>query len=474
MTDPWGNPVTAEDQLVERLGPESNGDATEGELVLDDVAAFLARFVAFPSTAAHVAVTLWIAHAHMVETFESSPRLALLSPEPGSGKTRVLEVAELLVPHPQHVLNASVAAIFRMIGKFRPTLLFDEVDTIFGRSRKGDDGAEDLRGLLNAGHRRSATIPRCVGPQHNVEHFPVFAACALAGLGDLPDTLMSRSVVVRMRRRAPHEHVESFRRRLVEPQGHAVRDDLGSWCRLVAEDCGDAWPEMPHGVVDRPADVWEPLLAIADAAGGHWPATARKACVALVAAAASADDQSVGVRLLGEIRECFRDNEDRLPGATLLSRLHEMDESPWGDWYGKPIDARWLANKLKPYGVSSRQIRMPGGSNLRGYYAEDFHDAWSRYLPGSATSATAATPQVTGTESVADGVAAADPLSATATGNATNSPPLSRDVADVADVALFGEEDGEADSPDPPCMHCGAPKEGHPDALHRYVPDEEY
>jgi hypothetical protein len=130
--------------------------------------------------------------------------LALLSPEPGSGKTRTLEVLEDLVPAPMHVLSASTAAIFRTIEVEQPTLLLDEVDAIFGRRGK-DDNNEDLRALLNAGHRIGATIPRCVGPSHEVRRFPVYAAVALAGLGDLPDTLMTRSVVIRMRRRAPGE-----------------------------------------------------------------------------------------------------------------------------------------------------------------------------------------------------------------------------------------------------------------------------
>src|SRR3954468_19179364 len=84
------------------------------EQLIDDVSAFLARFVAFPSLHELNAVALWAVHAHALgieECFESTPRLALLSPEPGSGKTRVLEVLELLVHDPLHVLNASAAPI---------------------------------------------------------------------------------------------------------------------------------------------------------------------------------------------------------------------------------------------------------------------------------------------------------------------------------------------------------------------------
>ncbi len=285
--------------------------------LLDDVEEFLGRFVAFPAEAARVAVTLWAAHAHAVESFDSSPRLALLSPEPGSGKTRTLEVLDLLVPKAMHVLNASVAVTFRAVDKNQPTLLLDEVDAIFGKRSKDEN--EELRGLLNAGHRRGAQVPRCVGPNHELKLFNVYAACALAGLGDLPDTLMTRSVVIRMRRRAPGETVEPYRQRVHEADGHEIGDRLAAWIGQVADDLGNAWPELPPGVVDRPADVWEPLLAIAEAAGGAWPGRARAACVELVKVAASGE-ASLGVRLLGDLRAVFG-AADVLHTETILEHI---------------------------------------------------------------------------------------------------------------------------------------------------------
>ncbi|HET9256859.1 MAG TPA: DUF3631 domain-containing protein [Pseudonocardiaceae bacterium] len=251
-----------------------------GAGLLDEVAAFLARFVAFPSPAALTAAVLWVAHAHAIDAAESTPRIAFLSPEPGSGKTRALEVCELLVPHPMHAVNATPAALFRAVKDLasRPTILFDEIDTVFGPKAKEN---EEIRGLFNAGHRRGAVAYRCVGEgtRQKVEPFPAYAAVALAGLGDLPDTLMSRAVVIRMRRRAPGEHVEPFRHRIHAAEGHELREALAEWTASVATELETAWPAMPPGITDRPADVWEPLLAIADAAGGSWPDRARRACV---------------------------------------------------------------------------------------------------------------------------------------------------------------------------------------------------
>lgn len=93
----------------------------------------------------------------------------------------------------------------------------------------------------------------------------------MAGLGSLPDTILTRSVIIRMRKKAPNEKCEPYRRRVHEKQGHLLRDRLADWTATLHDQVSDAWPEMPEGVTDRPADVWEPLLAVADAAGGHWP-----------------------------------------------------------------------------------------------------------------------------------------------------------------------------------------------------------
>ena len=227
-------------------------------------------FVAFPSDAAQVAVTLWAAHTHLLDCFESTPRLAVLSPEPGSGKTRVLEILELLTPRVLFTLNASSAALFRKVadGAGRPTVLIDEADTIFGPRAAKEH--EDLRGFVNGGHRRGAMAIRCVvkGKTIDVEEYPCYTAVALAGLDDLPDAIMSRSVVIRMRRRAPDEHVEPFRRRVDGPGGDTLRDRLATWAADVAPKIDGAWPTFPDGIEDRSADVWEALLAIADAAGG--------------------------------------------------------------------------------------------------------------------------------------------------------------------------------------------------------------
>src|SRR5262249_43933885 len=162
------------------------------------------------------------------------------------------------------------------------TILFDEVDAVFGPKAKDN---EELRALLNAGHARGAVAGRCTmrGKDVITEELPAFAAVALAGIGWLPDTIMTRSVIIRMRRRAPGEIVEPYRRRLHAPQGDQLRIQIELWARAQPTDF--VWPELPPEIQDRNADIWEPLIAIADVVGGEWPARARATAVALIAVA---------------------------------------------------------------------------------------------------------------------------------------------------------------------------------------------
>lgn len=344
--------------------------------LLQQLEAFLGRFIAYPSEHARLAHTLWIAHTHFMEQWESTPRIAFLSPEPGSGKSRCLEVTEPLVPRPVHAVNTTPAYLFRKVSDpdGAPTILYDEVDTLFGPKAKDN---EDVRGMLNAGHRRGAVAGRCVtkGKIVETEELPAYCAVALAGLNDLPDTIMSRSIIVRMRRRAPGEQVEPWRLRINRPEAEELYDALAGWAATDRHRI--AWPELPAGIEDRNADVWEALIAVADLAGGDWPERARCSAVALVADSV-AGVPSLGVLLLRDLKVLFH-GFDKLPTETILTRLHELDESPWADLRGKPIDARWLSRQLAKYEVQPKVLRFDNGTH-RGYDAGDLADPWSRYI----------------------------------------------------------------------------------------------
>jgi hypothetical protein len=349
-----------------------------GDQLLAEIHRYLGRFVAYPSPHAQVAHALWIVHAHLMEAWESTPRLAFLSPEPGSGKSRALEVMELLVPRAVEAVNATPAYLFRRVSAEGgpPTILFDEIDTIFGPKAREN---EEIRGMLNAGHRRHSVSGRCVvrGKKVFTEELPAYCAVALAGLGHLPETILRRSIVIRMRRRAPNERIEPYRRRVTKAEGDDLHARLADWAATKLEDLSQARPEMPAGIEDRNADVWEALLAVADAAGGEWPGMARSAAVAFVTQAQETSP-SVGVLLLRDLQALFN-GRSAMTTVEIIEGLCALTESPWSDFKGKPLDARTLSRLLAPYEIAAKTIRVAGGTP-RAYRREDMLDAWQRYL----------------------------------------------------------------------------------------------
>jgi Protein of unknown function (DUF3631) len=367
-------------------------DPCYGQRMMREVERLLSRFISYPSDHCRTAHALWIIHTHLLRHFDSTPRLAFLSPEPASGKTRALEITEGLVLNPVPTVNVSPAYLFRKVGSGDATILFDEIDTVFGPKAKDN---EDIRGLLNAGHRRGAVVGRCVvkGKTIETEEVPAFAPVALAGLGWLPDTLMSRAVVIRMRRRAVNETVEPFRRRLHDSDTDKVRTMIEVWAKAVWSEGIETWPDLPAEIQDRDADIWEPLIAIADEIGGDWPAAARGAAVTLVTASKDRE-QSLGIRLLSDLQKVFGDR-DQVPTVALLEALIGREEAPWGDLRGKPLDPRGLARQLKQYDIKP-EVLWFGSRQERGYRRSDFAEAWGRYLPqspaASVTSVTSAIP----------------------------------------------------------------------------------
>jgi 5S rRNA maturation endonuclease (ribonuclease M5) len=382
--------LTLADLLSLDQQPETR-PAEDGAALLEEVYGVLERYVVFPSGQAAVAVTLWVAASHAQPAWEHATRLAIKSPVKRCGKSRLLDLLEALCHNPLLTVNISPAALVRTISEDDPpTVLVDETDTVFGKRRgERSDQAEDLRGILNAGHQRGRPYIRWDPAARRAERCPTYAMAALAGIGDLPDTVEDRAVVVQMRRRAPGEQVTPLRRRDL-PALVELRDRLHAFIRGHLAELEAAMPAMP--VEDRAADVWEPLVAVSDLAGGGWPELARAACRALASDAAEADDGSLGERLLRDLRVVFG-GAQALWTTTVIERLAELDEAPWADYYGQRVTDRAIAKLLRPYRVRSRTVRL-GAETRKGYAREDLVDAWQRYSPPAGTSGTSDTSQV--------------------------------------------------------------------------------
>ena len=347
---------------------------------LDDVVAFVRRYVVLSREHA-TAVALWTVHTHSVDALGITPYLAITSAEKSSGKTLLLEVLELLVAKPWLTGSVSAATLARKIHQVRPTLLLDESDAAF----KGDrEYAETLRGVLNSGFKASGSYSRCVGANGTnlkVEDFKTFCAKAIAGIGQLPDTVADRSIRIRLQKKLASERVERKRERTIAAEAAPLRERLERWAEENDERLArlDLAPLDELG--DRAADIWEPLLGIAYVAGQKWFVRARAAAVVLSGRDA-VDDESLGVQLLADVRTIFDDRGiDKLASATLGEALAEIEESPWGEWHGKPITAHGVARLLKRFEVRPRTVRFDDDTTAKGYHREQFEDLWARYLP---------------------------------------------------------------------------------------------
>ncbi|MET7299642.1 DUF3631 domain-containing protein [Embleya sp. NPDC005575] len=379
---PDTNPPAGVDDGTGDSSPHTHA-APEGAALLDELRCAVGRYVVLPHEHALDAVVLWITATHLQPAWQHAPRLAVVGPAKRCGKSRLLDVLTETVHEPFITINATIAAVFRSIGTEEPpTLLVDEADTLFGTAKAAERN-EELRGLLNASHQRNRPATRVSGPEHKPVQFATFAMAALAGIGDLPDTIMDRSIVVRMRRRAPGERVQPFRSRRDTPLLHELRDRIAAWLAPCTNDAAGMEPVMP--VEDRAADTWEPLVAVAELAGGAWPERARAACTAMTAYEAGNDDEGgPRIRILADIRKVFAAGGDPTALSTehLLTALRTDPDGPWAEWGNGGLTARAVQVLLKDYGITSATIRFaPDGIQRKGFHRAAFTDAWERYCP---------------------------------------------------------------------------------------------
>ena len=330
-------------------------------------------------------VALWIIHTHCIAHVVQTPYLSISSPDSECGKSRLMEVLEVLVRKAWMVIRPSDAVAYRYIDAATPTLLLDEFDTIF--NAQNERFHEGLRAIIDAGHRRGAQVPRAADFGRSVEHFSPFCAKALAGIGNLPETIARRSIYVRLARKTNSEEIERFIRRDVEPEALAIRRRLATWAGKHGRKLGDARPGMPDQLSDRMQEGCEFLVAIADTlAVGE---DARTALVELLTGERLDNQETIRTRLLRDLkaiwdrREAKREGKPVIGIAThdLIRSLVAIEEAPWGDYYGRgSIDPHDIANLLRHYGIGPKNIKFTDGSVRKGYRRDDMYAAWDRYL----------------------------------------------------------------------------------------------
>lgn len=353
VIEPWASPVN-------------------GEALLNEVLATIHRHViCSPNTAR--AATLWIVHTYLLDAVYCSPMAVITAPDKGCGKTTFLEVMAEMVYQPIPTSSISAAALYRTIDQYQPTLLIDEVDSFLA-------GDESMRGILNSGHKRKgAYVMRCEGDDNQMKRFSTWAAKLLSGISakNLHDTITSRAVILELRKKLPTETIASNRNN--EAHYHAICRKLVRWSADIEQQVRKATTSLPDALDDRQKDNWEPLLTIADLAGGKWPALARETAIALCT---NAEVKSHRAEFLEDVRTVFETQQiDRISTADLIKYLCDDEEASWATYNrGKPINPRQISNLLKGYGIVSNTLRFSGKSSAKGFEKDQFLDAWARYV----------------------------------------------------------------------------------------------
>ncbi len=360
---------------------ESHPDPVVPAEVLDEVSEIICRYIVLEKEQADAAA-LWVASTYLTDVAEISPILIINAPEKACAKTLLQTVLGRMAYRPLPAANASLSALFRAVEAWKPTLLIDEADTFFRDN-------PELHGLVNAGYKRGGSVLRSEAAADSFEPrvFSVYCAKSIAGIAlekHLPDSTMSRGIVLNLRRKLPHEavlrlrHADNGMFELVAAKLTRFAEDYSQQARL-------ARPPLPDELNDRAQDNWEPLLAIAECAGPDWLKRATAAALKL----SNTSDQAVstGNQLLADIQAVFAGRlatqGPKISTVDLIEALVADTERPWATYnHGKQLSPRQLAKQLTIYGIGSKTVRLDTGKTPKGYEFSQFEDAFARYLAG--------------------------------------------------------------------------------------------
>lgn len=364
-----------DDEPVETIETlEAWPDPVDGASLAEEIRDRLQAHVIFGASGDADLAALWIVGSNLMDVWRLWPRLLINSPTKACGKSTLLETIDAMTHRGFIVSNASPAAIFRAIEAWRPTLLLDEADTWMRQN-------EELAGILNSGHtRRTARVIRVseVNGEHVPTAFSTWCPMAIAGIGSQRDTLMSRSVIISLRRKLPDEKVARLPHDL-HSQLLRVRRQAARWAADNAVRLGAMTVEPPACGNDRMQDNFTPLWRIAAVLGGPWP---DRIAAAYIAQAATDDDDAepAGIMMLRDIAEIFVGHRsDRVATTEVVMDLIGLEDRPWSDWRnGRPITAQSVAKQMKPFGVKAKVLKL-NGTATRVYLRSEVDAAAARY-----------------------------------------------------------------------------------------------
>lgn len=318
------------------------------------------------------ALALWAAMTYVMDHLEIAPMGYVSSPLPMCGKSTVMKLLKVFCHRAEMVSKITPAAIYRLIERDQPTLLFDEADRFLR-------GNNELNGIINAGHARfeANVIINKKLPDGNYDpvEFPVWCAKAIAGIGSQDDTLISRSIVISLRRKLITETVKPVRFNLHQ-QHEDTRQALATWASNFQSVCEEEMKPFLNAKTDRGIDNWLPIGIIAKRIGFSWIERAQAALTS-IEARQNHDAQSTGVQLLTDVRNVVSESSRPEWSSTdLYNAVVINEETDWSVFnHGRPITKKKFTQMLGDFGIKPTKR-----SNANVFYVVDLEDAFVRYL----------------------------------------------------------------------------------------------
>jgi hypothetical protein len=382
-----------ERQALDDVEPWS--EEVDGAAVLNEIVAKNREFLIIKDEEFD-GIALWNVMTHCCHLFDFAAYLLAKSAEKRCAKTRVQDINAPISNTPIVATGLKPETLFRLLEKYHPTLHMDECHLYIKKS-------EDHQLVLNGGFQKGKPVYRCVGDSHDPQPFDIFGPKCLASIGDLPDTIEDRSLIVEMVRKTRGQRVRPWERgeQVEREELRPIRRRIKRWCLDHIEALRAANPEIPQALKDandRAVDIWRPLFAIADVVGGGWPERARHAAVFLTERAVESAPETAGTELLRNLRAIYYPHRDGVPTqprevvsiARLVARLNEQEDWMWKTYSnGHPLSGYSLKKLLGAYKVKSRQRHITAadeyghhnGERVRGFWRDELDPVFERYLP---------------------------------------------------------------------------------------------
>lgn len=350
---------------------------------LEKLEKFITKYITFSDAQYSLPLVLWTVATFLYPDFDAFPYMVITSSTKRSGKTRLSEILSFVCSNPVSSGALSPAAIYKTMADEKPTLFFDEAETL------NHESASVMRSILNMGYRKGSVVRRVLG--NKVEEYQTYCPKVFILIGDVYDTLKDRSIIIRMKRGEPKER---FVYEAAKNEGAELREELALMVEENRSALLQAFSEYKgiEFLTDRDEEIWLPLFVVAQIFCPSRQRDLNKAAVDM--STEKTQESQKYIMLLGEENKAEQDEYAKrllvdmvtvingakyISTADAITKLWELEIAPWRKFRGDGLTMHSLADMLSPLGVRPCNIRVGHGRKnskvIKGYKMADVKKA---------------------------------------------------------------------------------------------------